>query len=100
MTRALCCLAIGAALLLSGCRPQPTVEIRVMPTPAAAEASARDMSGSDSEPVFVLNAGSLRFHLPACVWAGKISPENRIEYGGDRETLISVGYQPCHYCNP
>lgn len=20
--------------------------------------------------------------------------------GGDRETLIEVGYQPCHYCDP
>ena len=36
----------------------------------------------------------------ACAWAAKISEENRIEWTGDRETLIGVGYLPCKSCKP
>ena len=91
--------ALICALLLAGCGPR--AEVRVLevaePEPAAAE---RTVSESDSEPDFILNPSSQRFHRPGCVWAERISPEKRIDYDGDRQTLIDVGYLPCHYCEP
>ena len=96
MTRALCCLLIGAALLLSGCRPQPTVTVTVE-RQAAVE---RAVLVPDSGVVYILNPSSMRFHRPGCTWAERIAPERRVEFSGDRETLIAVGYQPCHYCEP
>ena len=94
--RALCCLFIGAAMLLTGCGPKPTVTVFVE-RQAAVE---RAVSVPDSGDVFILNPSSMRFHRFACVWADRISPERRVEFSGDRETLIAVGYEPCHYCEP
>lgn len=96
MTRALCCLAIGAALLLSGCRPQPTVTVYVEREAAIERAVSIPDSGTD----YVLNPSSQRFHKPGCVWAEKIAEDRRIEYSGDRQILVDVGYLPCHYCEP
>lgn len=96
MTRALCCLLIGAALLLSGCGPKPTVTVYVE-QPAAVE---RAVSDSDSGTDYVLNPASMRFHRPGCAWAEKIAEDRRIEYSGDRQILVDVGYLPCHYCEP
>ena len=93
--RALACALIGAALL-SGCRPAPVVEIRVSEPPVTVSGSDRALTGE----VYVLNPASQRFHRPACAWAEKIAPERRIEYSGDRQILVDVGYLPCHYCEP
>lgn len=89
--------ALALLLLLTGCGPRPAVTVTVMPmeTPAA-----RSVSDSDTGCDFVLNPGSMRFHLPGCVWAEKIAPDRRVDWTGDRDTLIEVGYQPCHYCDP
>lgn len=96
MKRALCCLLIGAALLMSGCRPQPTVTVFVE-REAAVE---RAVLVPDSGTVYVLNPSSMRFHRPGCVWADRISPGRRVEFSGDRQILVDVGYLPCHYCEP
>ena len=56
--------------------------------------------GALSVPDYVLNPSTLRFHRVSCVWAERIAPERRIEYDGDRDELLAVGYQPCHYCKP
>lgn len=94
------CAFIGAALLfLAGCGPRAEVRVIEVAEPPAA-AAERTASESDAEPAFILNPSSQRFHRPDCVWAGRIDPENRIDYDGDRQTLIDVGYLPCHYCQP
>ena len=94
--RALCCLLIGAALLLTGCGPKPTVTVFVERQAAVERAVSVPDSGTD----YVLNPASMRFHRPGCAWAEKIAPERRIEWAGYRAELIAVGYQPCHYCEP
>ena len=94
------CAFIGAALLiLAGCGPRAEVKVLEVaePEPAAVE---RTVSESDAEPAFVLNPSSQRFHRPDCVWAGRIDPKNQIEYAGDRQILVDVGYLPCYYCDP
>ena len=93
---------IGAALLilLAGCGPRPSVKIRAMPTPAPEAAVGRAVSDYDTEAAFVLNPATGKFHRPGCTWAERMDPERRIEYSGDRQILIDVGYLPCHYCEP
>lgn len=85
----------AAALLLSGCGPAPgpTVYVRE----AAPPVSDYDRQTGEA---FVLNPASGKFHRPGCAWAEKIDPERRIEYYGDRQILVDVGYLPCHYCKP
>lgn len=51
-------------------------------------------------PDYILNVKSKRFHYPWCTGAETMSPKNRQEYYGDRETLIQQGYKPCGTCNP
>ena len=94
--RALACALIGGALLLSGCGPKPTVTVYVE-QPASVE---RAVSVPDSGTDYVLNPASMRFHRPGCAWAEKIAEDRRIEYSGDRQILVDVGYLPCHYCEP
>lgn len=95
--RSLVCVFISAALLLlSSCGPAPVVEFR----PSAAPAESVERSAPAAKEIYVLNSASLIFHRPDCAWAAKIAPERRIDWEGDRETLLSVGYDPCKFCKP
>lgn len=91
-------IALACALLLAGCRPVPGVEIRVPPTPTSAPVSESDRVATGE--LYVLNPSSARFHRPGCSWAAKIASERRIEWTGDREKLLAVGYRPCSFCKP
>lgn len=49
---------------------------------------------------YVLNNNTKKFHYSSCHSAEKIKPENRSEYTGTRDELISMGYDPCGNCKP
>lgn len=49
---------------------------------------------------FVLNMGSMKFHLPECEYAAGIQEENRVPYLGKRWLLIQDGFTPCKSCKP
>lgn len=100
MRRAWALIGAAALLILAGCGPRPSVEIHVTATPAPEAAIERAVSDYDTEAAFVLNPASGKFHRPGCAWAQRIDPERRIEYSGDRQNLVDVGYLPCHYCEP
>ena len=91
------CAAFCMLLLLTGCGPRPATATVYE---SAAPRELAQVSESDTGAAYVLNPGSMRFHLPGCVWAGKIAPDRRVDWTGDRDTLIEVGYQSCHYCKP
>lgn len=55
---------------------------------------------SVENPDYVLNTNTMKFHFPRCSSVGTIKPEHRIDYGGDRETLIEHGFAPCGRCHP
>lgn len=59
-----------------------------------------DPASRSGEPDYVLNVKSMRFHYPWCQGVETMSPKNRQDYYGDRETLITQGYKPCGTCNP
>ncbi len=54
----------------------------------------------DDENTYILNTGSMKFHLPSCDGVQDISESNRQEYTGSRQLLIDQGYSPCGSCNP
>lgn len=107
------CLAAAlllALLLLTGCgaktKPRQTV-VYYEPSAEISEPVERSVpdpdtrSAPDAAPVtYVLNRASVKFHRPECAWAAKISDDSRIEWIGDRETLLEVGYRPCSACRP
>ena len=51
-------------------------------------------------PSYVLNTGSMRFHLPSCSGAKDMKPDNRRDYTGSRQALLDEGYVPCGTCKP
>ena len=60
-------------------------------------------SSSLSRPAaqtYVLNTNSKKFHLSDCPAAARIKEENRGEFSGNRQELLSQGYAPCGQCNP
>ena len=49
---------------------------------------------------YVANMNTKKFHYPSCSSVRQIKAENRWDYTGTREELISMGYEPCRKCNP
>ena len=54
----------------------------------------------NSEGKYILNTKTKKFHIPTCSSAEEIKSDNKSEFKGNREDLISDGYTPCKNCNP
>ncbi len=52
------------------------------------------------EQTYILNASSHKFHAGDCAQGQDIKPENRQDYTGSREDLLSQGYTPAGCCSP
>lgn len=59
-------------------------------------------TSSDEEEVhtYILNTNSKKFHLEGCSGTKTMKKENKEQYTGSRENLLSQGYTPCKNCNP
>ncbi len=57
-------------------------------------------SSQGTQEHYVLNTSSKKFHLPGCSGVENMNPDNRQDYTGSREELISQGYSPCGTCKP
>ena len=53
-----------------------------------------------TEPDYVLNNNTRKFHRPSCSSVEDINSSNREDYTGSRETLIERRYEPCKRCHP
>ncbi len=60
----------------------------------------RSMLSQSEISHYVLNKNSMKFHLPTCDSVENMSPNNRIDYTGERDLLEQVGYVPCKRCRP
>lgn len=49
---------------------------------------------------YVINKYSMKFHLPDCAYAQKMNPDNKQYSNSSRAILVSLGYDPCNWCNP
>ena len=59
-----------------------------------------DASTDDVTCDYVLNTSSKKFHDPACSSVAKIKKQNRGNFTGERQELLTRGYEPCKVCNP
>lgn len=59
----------------------------------------KSISESDTR-TYILNTNTKKFHLKSCSSAKNLPDKNREEYSGNRNDLISKGYEPCKKCNP
>lgn len=48
---------------------------------------------------FVGSLTSRKVHVPECGWVRRIAPDNRVCFDS-AQTACSLGYQPCHICEP
>ncbi|MCD8336662.1 MAG: DNA/RNA non-specific endonuclease [Lachnospiraceae bacterium] len=65
------------------------------------ETSASERTVGDEEgTTYILNRNTMKFHDPGCSSVDDMSEKNKLEYTGDRETVIAMGYSPCQICNP
>ncbi len=55
---------------------------------------------TDSGRDYVANKSSMKFHYPDCASVSKMSKENRLDFHGKRDELITQGYDPCGSCKP
>ncbi len=49
---------------------------------------------------FVINRNTGKFHCHDCPSVELMAEHNKKEYTGDRDDLISQGYEPCKRCDP
>lgn len=54
----------------------------------------------DLTTTYILNLNTKKFHLESCSSVKNIKLKNKKEYVGNRDKLISDGYEPCKVCNP
>lgn len=89
--RLICLLCLlGALAVLPGCGKNQPAE--TVPT-------KRELPQEEDKD-FVLNMGTMKFHLPECQYAASIQEENRVPYLGKRWLLIQDGFSPCKSCKP
>lgn len=58
------------------------------------------VSSIEKESKYILNTNSKKFHYETCSGIEKISKNNRENFYGTREELISKGYSSCGICKP
>lgn len=75
---------------------QPGVTINY----ATGESSLTSEEKTTGESSYILNISGKKFHMPECSAISNIKVENKERYDGNREELISQGYEPCGKCNP
>lgn len=49
---------------------------------------------------YIINRNTSKFHYPDCPSVDQMAEHNKKEYTGDRDGLISQGYDPCKHCDP
>lgn len=52
------------------------------------------------QQTYILNKNTKKFHYPWCKSVNQMKEKNKIEFTGDRKTVIEKGYDPCKNCNP
>ena len=62
--------------------------------------SVTDTPAEEISCTYVLNRSSKKFHDPACSSVAKIKDSNRENFTGERQELLTRGYEPCKVCNP
>lgn len=57
-------------------------------------------NNSQAEEDYILNTNTKKFHHPSCKSAKRTKNENKQEFHGTKQELLSMGYKACKNCNP
>ena len=76
-------------------KPVEITEITTTEKQTIATYDVREISSD-----YVLNTDTLKAHTQGCRDLDKISPENKEDFYGTINDLISRGYEPCGHCRP
>ncbi len=69
----------------------------------AQEPSAEPGVSQEEQPqgtAYILNTNTHKFHYPTCRSVKQMKETNKQDYTGNRDDIISMGYEPCKNCNP
>lgn len=84
--------------------PEPTIAPTPEPTPQPTEAPTEEpIVSQEEEPQgtdYILNTNTKKFHYPYCRSVKQMKDKNKQGYIGNRDDIISMGYEPCKNCNP
>ena len=74
-----------------------------LPQESAQEPSSEPGVSQEEQPqgtAYILNTNTHKFHYPTCRSVKQMKEENKQNYTGSRDDVISMGYDPCKNCNP
>lgn len=69
----------------------------------ASNSSSTDSDVTNSAAItenYIINENTHKFHKPSCSSVSKMNEANKKEYTGEKNKLISEGYEACKNCNP
>ena len=81
--------------------PETTAPETTVPETTVPETTVPEIT--ETKPVmkeYVLSLNTKKFHHKTCRWVANIKPENKGSFTGDRDQLISQGYEACGTCHP
>lgn len=71
-----------------------------VPVATPAPTAAPEAEDADTEPDYVINKNTGKFHHPYCSSVDDMKASNRKDFFGTRDELIAMGYSPCGRCHP
>ena len=102
-------LLCSIAFVLSGCADQTTSERENstdLQSIVESESNTTTEMTSITEIIttigtaYIINMNTKKFHYPDCPSVEQMNEKNKREFIGDRNYLVSMGYSPCHRCEP
>lgn len=78
----------------------PTLEPTLQPTKTPTEEIEEPQEVKTQGTDYILNTNTKKFHYLTCSSVKQMKDQNKKEYNGSRDDVISMGYDPCKKCNP
>lgn len=69
-------------------------------TPQDSEEAEESQADAPRGTTYILNTNTKKFHYPDCSSVKQMAEKNKQEYTGNRDDVISMGYDPCKRCKP
>lgn len=93
--------ATGESKLAEGVKQVEQKPAAVTPTPTPEPEKREPTSDSEAPQAnYILNTNTKKFHYPTCSSVSNMKEENKQEFLGKRDEVISHGYSPCGRCKP
>lgn len=96
--------AVSFCVYVYNVQPGIAIDYATGESAIAPDASTAESAASPEEQpqgtAYILNTNTKKFHYPSCRSVSQMKEKNKQEYTGNREDVISMGYDPCKNCNP